>query len=101
MRDLLSRKFETAARGMGFHPVPQADARGVSVFIADDGLRIDAVVERDPRWTAHRINRRATLAAMSAARKQSPRMPGVRYDGNRIYRNNEEAPGATTPRASV
>lgn len=102
MRDLLARKFERAALGMGFHPVAQDD-----VFNADDGLQVPAVLRQERRFRAtdyNRIDRRATLAAMSAARKVCPRRAGRRYAATHpqtALTHNEEAPGAATPGASV
>lgn len=96
MRDLLQTKFETAARYLGFNPAP--DAHGV--LEADDGLQLLAVMhDGSPK----RMNRRATLARMRELRTSCPRIHGRRYAADYAFarRNNEEAPGAGTPRASV
>lgn len=109
MRDMPARKFETAARGMGFSPVPTDERHaGAPVFAADDGLRVAAVLHGE-RWNGGvRVHRRRTLAVMSAARKEFPRMAGRIYAGAAHFivsrsdtTANEEAPGVAAPRASV
>lgn len=104
MRDMLAEKFERCCRYLGFSPVPQDLA-----FVSDeDGLRVEAVVERRD-FGGTRINRRATLERLVAARKGRTEEAGG--DGNtRDERaalqspaatsdTNERAPGAVTPRA--
>lgn len=81
MRDMLAKKFERCVLFAGFSPYPED-----KIFISDDGLRVPAVLERNPSG-GKRINRRATLEALLIARKE--------HDGK------EKATGASTPMASV
>ena len=101
MRDMPARKFETAARGMGFAPAPLR-AGEAPVFEADDGLQVVACLHGN-RWSGGvRVYRRRTLARMSYARKHYPRLDGRSWTVPAWRADpNEEAPGAGTPRASV
>lgn len=102
MRDMPARKFETAARGMGFNPAPVRGVGPAPIFQADDGLQVAACLHGD-RWNGGvRLHRRRTLARMSYARKHYPRLDGRRWTVPAWTADpNEEAPGAGTPRASV
>lgn len=85
MRDMTARKFETAAAGMGFDTRLKAMPDGLW-FIASDAVRVAPVL----RPGTVQVDRRATLARMSARRKAEPYAP-----------TRSEATGASTPMASV
>lgn len=84
MRDLPEKKFLRAAHHMGFGQALQATIDGLR-FVADDGLRVEPVLHPG----TVRVDRRSTLARMSAVRKRHPRTA------------KSEATGAATPMASV
>lgn len=82
MRDMPVAKFQRAARGMGFNPLPVG-----ALYTAADGLRCAA-----------QYTRRDTLARMSALRKTHPYVPGRIAAGPAadpsasIHSQNEEPP---------
>jgi hypothetical protein len=85
MRDMHITKFESCCRYAGFNPVPEH-----KVFVSQDGLlRVPAVLEKHA-VNGSRINRRASLKLLLAARKEVD-SPAAK----------SEATGASTPMASV
>lgn len=102
-RDMLSRKFESCASAQHFDPVPEIEpVTNRVMFKGPDGLRVVAVLRGEPFGSALRVNRRATLARMVAARRAYPRRCDVSHARTRPFEGpNEEAPGVAAPRASV
>lgn len=101
-RDMLSRKFESCASAQHFDPVPEIEpVTSRVIFKGADGLRVVAVLRGEPWSGAVRVNRRATLTRLVAARRAYPRRCGVVHTNTRPFEGpNEEAPGAVTPGAS-